>query len=139
MCCLSLSLLKPLSWVRLVPGLIASSVKNIAALQTARRSIISNRLQHLCNVYPIVEKCLQEEHEARSSFLERKLKQERPCLPLLPWFDDVAFVCSLQQATPVVSVDHSSTCFDDALLSVWFFFRSASWYLLFDFCLLWTQ
>lgn len=84
MCRLSLSLLKPLSRVRLVPGLIASGVKNIASLQTARRSIISNRLQHLCNVYNIVEKCLQEEHEARSSFLERKLKQEGPWLPLFP-------------------------------------------------------
>lgn len=122
MCCLSLSLLKPLSWVRLVPGLIASGIKNIASLQTASRSIISNRLQHLCNVYPIVEKCLQEEHEARSSFLERKLKQERPTCLYSPSFLGLMMLPLFSlSGYPVVSVEHSSTCFGDALLAVCFF------------------
>lgn len=46
----------PLACIRLVARLTASCVKNVASLQTARRSIISSRLQHLYSVYAIVQK-----------------------------------------------------------------------------------
>ena len=113
------------------PRLTSSSVKNIASLQTARRLIISNRLQPLCNVYPIVQKCLLWEQEARSSFMVQT-RTPTASAPLVP-LDRLLLLFALSGWLFQLSLSEASgACLDEALLSV-YFFLSASWYSPFTF------